>query len=291
MRTISRILRNCLSLAALVLIFGLVPAHSQDAPDISQGLTPDATYFGGDFEFIDTATGRLNIHIPLLSDKSQRGNLNFDYVVSTSGPGLFWPSCSEYIDWVDDPVTGEPDPIYEGWTCYWQETLPSSNLPDGPIPAMGGTLIADANGLSIDDGLGGVHPMFCCLANDSYNVSIDGSGIEDIPVDLDGYQVGTKIFSKNGVQWVVNVSTNPYTAYVQDSNGNRMTAASNVSGYPTWPPPWGGGIQFSPGGGLGLSGGTPQNAWTMTDTLGRAWSFGPAANTDNCPATTCSAPL
>jgi hypothetical protein len=45
-----------------------VPAFAQDAANVAMGMNPQATYHSGDFDFIDMATGRLNLHIPLVVD-------------------------------------------------------------------------------------------------------------------------------------------------------------------------------------------------------------------------------
>jgi hypothetical protein len=66
---------------------GPVPAFAQDPPSVAMGMSPSATYHSGDFDAVDMGTGRLNLHIPLIVDHSQRGKLNFTYSVKFSSTG------------------------------------------------------------------------------------------------------------------------------------------------------------------------------------------------------------
>jgi len=72
-----------------VLAMYAIPAFAQDPPDVAMGMSPSATYHGGDFDVVDMATGRLNLNIPLVADHSQRGKLNFPYNVTFTSNGGF----------------------------------------------------------------------------------------------------------------------------------------------------------------------------------------------------------
>lgn len=107
---ISRLLKFLMIVSALS-VFCASPSRAQDPPDIAQGANPQGTYNTTDFDAVDLVTGRLNIHIPLVVDSSQRGLLNFTYSVSGTGNGTFLGTCG------GDPGEGAYD-------CYW--STPSS---------------------------------------------------------------------------------------------------------------------------------------------------------------------
>jgi hypothetical protein len=86
MRCSRSLLHPATLLLTLVMSCG-VPAFAQDPPDVAMGMSPSATYHSGDFDFVDMATGRLNLRIPLVVDHSQRGKLNFTYSVTFSSTG------------------------------------------------------------------------------------------------------------------------------------------------------------------------------------------------------------
>ena len=79
-----------LVVVAFVLIgFGASEAFCQDPPEDTVGPTPSATYHGSNIDTVDEQTGRLNLHIPLVIDKSQRGKLNFTYSLSYTSTGTW----------------------------------------------------------------------------------------------------------------------------------------------------------------------------------------------------------
>jgi hypothetical protein len=119
MRFSRSLLHSGMLLLTLVLFCGM-PASAQDPPNVAAGMSPSATYHGGDFDFVDMTTGRLNLKIPLIVDHSQRGKLNFTYSVTYSSTG----------EWGTAPVppkntlfkivpprygVGAPDFVTEGW--------------------------------------------------------------------------------------------------------------------------------------------------------------------------------
>jgi RHS repeat-associated protein len=216
----------------LSMFYFSVRAAAQDPPDVAAGVGPTSTYHSGDFDFVDMASARLNLHIPLFVDHSQRGELNFTY-------SLYFSSTSWYN------TCGWPNNSYE--YCYYNPALPSDQYftpgvffgMDGRLSA-GGSCIQDQNtgdndcvdAAAEDDGT--VHPMGTLTYDQYYTPiteeSIDGSGIRG---DSYGYT------NKDGVHFVDNGTAG---ASITDANGNEITFQN-----PTGP-------QY------------------MTDTLGRVWT-------------------
>src|SRR5882672_3133353 len=85
----SRSLLCSVILFLTLIMFAGMSAFAQDPPEVAMGMSPSATYHGGDSDFVDTATGRLHLHIPLVVDHSQRGNLNFTYSVDYTSTGTW----------------------------------------------------------------------------------------------------------------------------------------------------------------------------------------------------------
>ena len=225
----------------------LTPARAQDPPTVAQGLNPVSTYFTGNFDFVDMSTGRLNLHIPLVVDKSQRGKLNFSYSLSYTNPSWVY-SCA-------------PD----GSSCELGG-LSTSGPQLGPLPILEGGLL----GIGADtiEANGADHPM----APVSYGVeeSVDGSGIQQIFVGAE-----LAAINKDGIRFVGNMGGN--STYIEDANGNVMTMS-------------GGNQVESINGGFGPGlffydsyANNYSNSWTMSDTLGRSWSFNGGASTSGCP--------
>jgi RHS repeat-associated protein len=259
-----------------VLLFLLVTASSarcQDPPDISQGVSAQQTYFGSQWEFIDAATGRVSLKIPLLPDQSQRGSLNFDYDLTYSDGGA-WTEVCYWSDW-------------SSW-CGWQPASPpgSANTNLGVTPVMdqafqftmdgaGNYAAVDPSGAMHDlaGGYEGVNPVYCPSSSCTFE-SVDATGIHVGPCaggfGCDPYYIPNAVTNNRGVSFVTNYTTGAFPMVIEDPNGNQMT--------------------MSPGGffGMGQFGGvtsdyTTATSWTMTDTLGRTWSFGSAPDTDLCP--------
>src|SRR5438445_10286126 len=110
-RSRSLLLFSVTFLLALVMSWG-TQAFSQDAPDVAMGINPQATYHGGDFDFVDMATGRLNLHIPLVEDHSQRGKLNFTYSLTYSSPGSWTEVLRTNAWWIQPPKYGLSGPAF-----------------------------------------------------------------------------------------------------------------------------------------------------------------------------------
>src|SRR5438445_10830628 len=204
-RSRSLLLFSVTFLLALVMSWG-TQAFSQDAPDVAMGINPQATYHGGDFDFVDMATGRLNLHIPLVEDHSQRGKLNFTYSVSYSSTGTWAGIQSGNRFYIKPPKYGVSGPAWgnDSWlsgpvnTCY--------NEPDINYSACAYSLFEGGWGV------GQVHPLG---TTGSGLESIDGSGIL-----AQGFYLAT---NKDGVQF-----NNSNPASIQDANGNGITFGTST---------------------------------------------------------------
>jgi RHS repeat-associated protein len=115
------------------------------------------------------------------------------------------------------------------------------------------------NPIGVSDG--GVHIAYQ-LPSQSLQRTTDGSGI--LVSTTSPFAVTDKLGR---------VFTNPsLIPIVADRNGNRMTMSANGPGFASG--------EFAPQ----LNSGKPANSWTLTDTVGRSWSYAPAANTNGCPS-------
>ena len=131
------------------------------------GINPQATYHGGDFDFVDMSTGRLNLHIPLVVDHSQRGKLNFTYSLTYSSTGN-WPiTYSSRGNQVRPPKYGVSSPV------------PVTDGSLGAISAItyhndsGGT---DHEFFVAEEGYG-IGPNHPYAMSNFKGVTIDGSGL------------------------------------------------------------------------------------------------------------------
>jgi RHS repeat-associated protein len=233
----------------LALSFVQIPASAQAPPDVSQGINPTTTYHGSDIDLVDTVTSRLNIHIPLIVDHSQRGDLNFQY--SLYGNGSTWyprQNCTKtgcnYKWW---PLAGGG---------VYIEADGSLGTVLGVTRCSITTCGYNATAYEAFAADGGVHPMATITSTPFVAESLDGSGIRYI---VNSSSVGVLI-DKQGLQYSepsLNVNTGAYTDLIEDANGNEMTSSGNV---------------------------TTTSPTVMTDTLGRAWTqtFG-STNVTGCP--------
>src|ERR1017187_141052 len=115
------------SVIVLAVLLSIAPRLSaQDPPNIALGLNSQATYYGGDVDSVDMTTGRLNLHIPLYVDHSQRGDLNFSYDVYYASPGVWNQICSKtFCHWsrgvygILGPEIGSPDFVSYSTMTRW----------------------------------------------------------------------------------------------------------------------------------------------------------------------------
>jgi YD repeat-containing protein len=239
-----------------ILLCSAKPAFSQDSPDIAAGTYPSATYFGNGYESVDMSTDELRLSIPLLADHSQRGDLNFSYSLSLTGWGAWYTYC-DY-------------PYY----CEWEPGNTGSGVGPGPMPAMEGALLGGVGSYSdfgtAVDGDGSVHTLMLPSSSASYLESNDGSGIQAPNTCPSSLSATYCIANRKGTYFVNNVAGTGGASIV-DRNGNEMTLSPSGAIFGT--------DQYYSDPQFG-----PSNSWTMTDTLGRSWTFAQAANTSNCPA-------
>ena len=188
-----------------LLALGGAPADAQDPPSVAVGIIPSATYHGGDFDFVDMGTGRLNLHIPLVVDHSQRGELNFTYALSFSSTGD-WTVVNSGNTWKVEPPGyggGNPALIQEGQLG----PLQLDHYIDDNQDHWNAFRVSE-NGF----GGGPVHPMGTISAPGwgALMVSIDGSGIQSN---------NEVIRAKSGILGGMS----------EDTNGNEMTTSYTSS--------------------------------------------------------------
>jgi len=191
-------------------------AYAQDPADIALGVSPVATYLGGNFESVDMATGRLHVQIPLVIDHSQRGNLNFTYSAFYDSPGA-WIIVSQtgHQRWVPSSKgiigmsTGSKGFLGFSPTVYYTDPVTGNQYQFDYVKEMDGLL----------------HP----LGGVGTNLwgTIDGSGIlKEISSGGQYY-----IFIDNSGRQFLSpalATTVPYA--VQDTNGNQMSLNSSGTG-------------------------------------------------------------
>ena len=234
------------SLSLLVSASFAVPALSQDVPEVAQGTSPSETYFTDGIDSIDMATGRLQLHIPLLKDTSQRGNLNFNYNIDYGGTGAWVIVCSP--------------------NCTWQPETPG-NLPLGPT-------------INMEGGLG--QPVWTWTSDPAYWVTgADGAQHAlDSASDNTGYRlwmpreylptIPRAWAITNNAGCSVGVYPSPGNPYIHNPNGNRMdTWMYCDQPYPAFDFAT---LQFEQTGCVG-----------MLDTVGRAWLRQWESYDSDCP--------
>jgi hypothetical protein len=208
------------------LLFG-VPAYSQDAPSFEQGMNPGAVYHSGDFDHVNMANGRLNLHIPLVTDRSQRGNLNFTYSLSYSSPSWviavnslgqgYWKPSGGYSP------AGINFGIDEELMGLTERTVKDSGTSYHMYLAL--------------EGSGNVHPLGR-LSSGGLG-AIDGSGITGL-TNKQGTQftiLSAEDTNSNEMSW--SPSNYPYSAHTMTDTLGRSwitsSLSSNVTGCPAVP--------------------------------------------------------
>jgi RHS repeat-associated protein len=206
-----RSLLRSVMLMLQLFVFWAMPMFAQDPPDIAQGMSPSATYHGGDFDFVDMVTGRLHLEIPLIVDHSQRGNLNFTYsltytssgswVVGENAKGQYQIEPPAYG--VASPGVGNEEALTPGAHRYRD-------------PSSGDTFYE----YYASDGAGGQHPLGFTSGNGATGTStlesIDGSGVGATwSAKSASYQT-----NKSGVQWLP-------AGFPVDPNGNELSPGNS----------------------------------------------------------------
>ncbi len=241
-------------IGAALSFFSIAPALCQDAPSDQVGPTPNATHHGSDIDLVNVGSRRLNLHIPLLVDHSQRGDLNFTYSFSYTSTG----GWSIYQFRTNYPFQWKPPKHGFGGLQFTMDGYLSPGGLSYKDPDTGKIarepLVYEGPALF---GGGTPHPLGLITGNFSNGTiyppyimeSIDGSGIQ-VSSDSTGNATTT---NKQGVGF--------HSTYVEDVNGNTMTYyQSSASPSPTW-----------------------------TDTLGRTWTTTTSTDFSGCPVAAASA--
>jgi hypothetical protein len=254
-------LMACASAHRFILAFALsifcgVSAYSQDTSNsVMAGLNPYGYYHGGDIDSISMAGGGLNLHIPIFSDHSQRGKLNFTYSLVSS-------SSSWYLK---DPIAqGYPYTIQAtGYQTYGLAGRKPPTLVIDGTAILSFTTVRNINGNQarlwyVQESNGAVHHLGSFssgrLGNPAYLESVDGTGFRATILNSPPYNVITR---RDGIQFT-NTSLSSIPT-IEDPNGNQI---SNTT---TYDPNFGGYLT------------------TMVDTLGRAWSQANTTDFSHCP--------
>ena len=121
---------QCILIAAATVLFSSVAVAQSPAPDFNSGITPYQGYHGGDIDSINTATGSVNLHIPLISFPQRGGVLQLPFVINYnstmvkrvkvgSGSGAYyqWGPVDTNpfsVEVIDDQSYG----LYNAAVCY-----------------------------------------------------------------------------------------------------------------------------------------------------------------------------
>lgn len=213
MRGSRSMLLSALPLLVLLTVVA-VPAFSQDPPSVAMGINPQGTYHSGDFDFVDMASGRLNLHIPVIVDHSQRGKLNFTYSVVYTSTGAWNEVCGVTTCSLHPPqkygISG-PGIAADGLPVdHYTERVPVQD-PLGNTHFYYETYVYDDGGY----GIGPAHPYA-----GSANETLDGSGIR-------GNSIGYA--DREGVNVALGGLTDPNGIFTEDANGNEITGVTNTT--------------------------------------------------------------
>jgi RHS repeat-associated protein len=192
-----------------MLFFSIAPAVSQDAPGNEQGIFPSRTYHGTDLETVNVATGRAVVHIPLLEDHSQRGQLNFTYSLSLTTSGNWsWKNFAGYTKWQLPKTRLGMSFVMDGWpSLVYRDSYTD--------PDFGYKNYA----WFVEEASGAKHPLggspACCTSMET----IDGSGFK--------YTTDSARTNRQGIRF--------YGNSIEDPNGNELTnVVTTTMGVPTF---------------------------------------------------------
>jgi hypothetical protein len=183
-------------------------------------MSPQATYHGGDFDFVDMATGRLNLHIPLVVDHSQRGKLNFTNSLTYTSTGTWGYAVRSLGWWIEPPKYGVGSIVLSDGSLsglmkqFWHDS-------DYGVSASTWSLYEGGWGVGTLHPLGWISGSPSC---DNTMESVDGSGIRASCVSTP--TVIWTVTDKKGIQ---------YSPNRVDANGNTMTGGVDTLGR-TWTP-------------------------------------------------------
>jgi RHS repeat-associated protein len=234
-----------------------VSVFAQDPPNVEQGTNQVSVYHGSNIDLVDLVTGRLNLHIPLVVDRSQRGNLNFTYSLYFSGQTWYQqPHCTSSCTYSWNLVKGTLEGVTYGTDGY----LNGVSTQRCTIQACGFNASVDV--ASSQEGRS--YHLGTITASPLIEESIDGSGIHRTN-NPSFYPVLT---NKDGTQFSMtsfNINTGAFTKLVEDANGNELTFQGNA---------------------------VTSSLTTMTDTVGRTWTWTTGStNVGGCPVAAVNSTL
>ena len=208
-----------LLLAFLMLPFG-GPIFAQDPSDVALGMTPGTVYNVNDIDGVDMTTGRLNIHIPMLIDHSQRGKLNFTFQIFNNGSGAWYVQCGNPVTYQQcswkSGTNGIGGLALGARDVLWPKAETERECCFGNAGIYYTFKVQTAN-----DPTGPTHQLGTITTSPYVAESIDGSGIREV-VDSNGQQ---SLIRSEGVQFHTTGTTLPLGSLVVDPNGNQMTTS------------------------------------------------------------------
>jgi RHS repeat-associated protein len=261
-------MRSCLVL--LLIMVPAWPVFAQTAPDFNSGLTPYQTYHGGDIDSINTATGSLNLHIPLISFPQRGSGLRLTFAINYNSTTV----QRKYLGW--------------GATGYYQWLETDTNYPS--------VTVVDDQGYGIYETMACLPAPPCTSPNtqvDYFFYSVTGP---DGAQHVMGYTSGTPtqktgaitLRSMDMTGFYLNVPDvtkwygGNYTIY--DASGNKYNGWNSTAGVYGYSNAW---RTDANGNSITLTSGT------YTDTMGRSIPAPPptATSTNNTDTTGCTGPL
>jgi hypothetical protein len=213
MDTPSKILIRVLILCSVLFSFAF-PAvlRAQTDPALETGLKPFGTYQGSNIDFVNTTTGKVHVHIPLLSYPQRGGRLHADYFIT-------YDSASYTCETIQNQhlcATTQVNNVFQQQGAWVQNNAAllstSTDIYNDPPndTEYRGTLV------TVTDPDGATHRMGAIPAS--------GSTTQMRAVDGSGYYMNTSNWSYPTIYDANGNSYNTSTHTMQDAIGNQMTA-------------------------------------------------------------------
>ncbi len=71
--------RLCLFSCIIAILMITAPSAAQTDPALEEGLKPFGSFHGGNIDSVNTTTGKLEVHIPLISFPQRGSRLRLNY--------------------------------------------------------------------------------------------------------------------------------------------------------------------------------------------------------------------
>jgi hypothetical protein len=78
------------TLVIVASVISCATLRAQTDPGLETGLKPFGVYEGGNIDFVSTTTGKLHLHIPLLSYPQRGGKLHLNYFIDYDSAITLW---------------------------------------------------------------------------------------------------------------------------------------------------------------------------------------------------------